>query len=363
MPEISEISAYSLELPLKDAFETAKGRKISSPAVVVELRLSDGVVGLGSATPVKYVTGEDTTSVLQAIEMCEADLRGADPSAYMPLFNMLAEILPDDHSARAALEMAVLDAFCKLHNLPMCCLFGGSLSQVETDVTIPIVEPETARELAGQAASLGFNHLKIKVGGDPEEDFARVLAVSEGAPYCSIRLDANQGFVPTVAVRFVSDLHNASVKVDMLEQPVDRADLDGLRYVTQHTNIPVFADESVVTASDALKLIELEAVDGINVKLMKSGVSGALDIISICKAAGKELMLGSMIETGIGLATSVHFACGTGAFSRLDLDAHLLAAPDAVPFSGGFTASGPLLIADRDTPGHGSAPAGARNAT
>ena len=356
MPEISEVKAYSLELPLKDPFETAKGRKTSSPAVIVELHLSNGLCGLGSATPVKYVTGEDIDSVLAAIEMCAPDLKGSDPSAYLPLFEIVAEVLPVDYSARAALEIAILDAFCKLYHLPMCYFFGGMMGQVETDLTISIQEPETARESAKEAAARGFTCLKVKVGGDDmEEDLARIVAVNEGAPECDIRIDANQGFTPTTAAGFLSKVQAAGVKVDMFEQPVDRDDLDGLRYVTQHTHVPVFADESAVTPADALKLIKLDAVDGINVKLMKCGIAGAMEIIAMCKAARKELMLGSMIESGIGLSTAVHLACGTGAFARLDLDSHLLLAEPGGPFAGGYRPDGPLLIADCDISGHGSA--------
>lgn len=359
MPEITEIKAYSLELPLKEAFETAKGRKTSSPAVAVELWLSNGMIGYGSATPVKYVTGEDIESVLAAVGMCTDDLCGADASSYRPLLNALSEALPDQPSARAALEIAVLDAFCKLYGIPMCKFFGGMLSEVETDVTISITTPDNARKLAKEAAVGGFNSIKIKVGSaDTENDFAQVIAISEGAPQCAIRLDANQGFAPEAAVDFISRVQSAGVNVEMVEQPVDCKDLDGLRYITQHTSVPVFADESVVTPSDALKLVQMDAVDGINIKLMKAGIAGALDIIAICKAAGKGLMLGSMIETDIGMATAVHLAAGTGVFRFLDLDAHLLAVRDTVPFSGGFTFDGPRLIPDAVTPGHGCRPAG-----
>ena len=353
MPRIDSIKTYSLDLPLKDPFETAKGRKTVSPAVIVELGLSNGQVGLGSATPVKYVTGEDVESVLAAIDSCRPMIQDADVSSYRLLWSAFGEALSKHPSARAALETAVLDGFCKTYGMPMSGFFGGCLSEVETDLTIPIVEPETARELAKEAAAKGFNYLKIKVGGsDAEEDLARVFAVSEGAPMSSIRLDANQGFTPETAIGFVSKLQNAGVKIDMLEQPVDRDDLEGLKYVTQHTNVPVLADEAVVCPADALKLVRMEAVDGINIKLMKAGIPGALDIISICRAAGKELMLGSMIETGIGAATSVHFAAGTGAFTRLDLDSHLLAAEE--PFPGGFTYEGPFLRANNEAAGHGA---------
>lgn len=356
MPEIIEIKAYAYDMPLKDAFETSKGRKTTSPAVIVKLGLSNGQTALGAATPVKYVTGEDVNDVMTAIEQSRPRLLGLDVSAYRPAFNTIYEALPDKFSTRAALEMAVIDGFCKQYDLPMYRFFGGSLTQVETDVTIPICEPDKARELARDAAAQGFNHLKVKVGGqDQEEDFARVIAMSEGAPDCTIRLDANQGFTPSFAVEYTKRLLDAGVDVDMLEQPVDRDDLEGLKYVTQNTPVPVFADEACRNPADAIKLVGMDAVDGINIKLMKAGISGALDIIAVCRAAGKELMLGCMLETGIGMATSVHFAAGTGVFSRLDLDGHLLASEQQFP--GGFTYEGPYLRPNPEAPGHGAIPA------
>ena len=357
MPRIQSIKTYSLDLPLKDPFETAKGRKTVSPAVIAELGLSNGCIGLGAATPVKYVTGEDVESVLAAIESCRQLIQDWDVRSYRLIWFNLTQALEKHSSARAALETAVLDSFCKTYEVPMSHFFGGWLSEVETDLTIPIVEPGAARELAKEAASKGFNFLKIKVGGPHmDEDLARVIAVSEGAPSASVRLDANQGFSPETAIKFVSTLQNAGVKIDMLEQPVDRDDFEGLKYVTDSVDVDVFADESCVTPQDALRLIQMDAVDGINIKLMKAGISGALDIIAICRAAGKELMLGSMIETGVGAATSVALAAGTGAFTRLDLDSHLLAAEE--PFPGGFTYEGPLLRANNEAAGHGARPKG-----
>lgn len=360
MPRISEVVAYPLELQLKEAFETAKGRKTASPTVIIELRLENGVIGYGSATPLKYVTGEDTTTVLSAIKISKPDLEGADVRQYLNIFKILAEVLPDEHTARAGLEIAILDAFCKVFNLSMFHFFGGVLEEVQTDVTIPICPPDEARFAAERAASQGFRCLKIKVGvEDPEEDFERVIAIHQGAPQCDIRIDANQGFVPTIAVSFVTKLQGAGVPISLLEQPVDKSDIAGLRYVTQHTSIPVFADEAVVTPFDALRLLEQEAIDGINIKVMKSGISGALAIIALCQAARKEIMLGSMLEPGIGLATSVHFACGTGAFHALDLDAYMLVADQ--PFIGGFTAEADVLRAHTTALGHGSLPASAQN--
>jgi L-Ala-D/L-Glu epimerase len=353
MPEIVAVTAYPVDMPLRDAFETSKGRKTTSPAVAVEVGLANGMTGFGAATPVLYVTGEDIDDVLASVERCRPSILGKDITGYRPLFNAIYEALPDKCSARAALEMAVIDGFCKQYGLPMYRFFGGTLGEVETDVTIPICEPDKARELSREAAANGFHHLKVKVGGkDQEEDFARVIAMHEGAPNCTIRLDANQGFTPSFAVEYTKRLLDAGVIVDMLEQPVDRDDLEGLAYVTANTPVSVFADEACRNPADAIKLVQTNAVDGINIKLMKAGISGALDIIAVCRAAGKELMLGCMLETGIGMATSVHFAAGTGVFSRLDLDGHLLAAD--MPFPGGFTHEGPYLRPNASSPGHGA---------
>jgi len=353
MPEISEVTTESLELPLKGQFETAKGRKSVSPAVIVEVKLSNGVCGLGSATPVNYVTNEDVESVLSAIDYCRPDLVGLDASCYLPIFETLAISLPKEHSARASLEIAVLDAFCKLYNLPMYRFFGGYSAFVETDVTIPITDPDKCCQLAEEATSQGFQTLKVKVGTDIEEDLARVIAVNRGAPNAKLRVDANQGFTPAGAVSFLRKLQEIGVPVELMEQPVDRDDFDGLAYVTKHSPIPIYADESDVTTADVLKLIELEAVDGINVKLMKCGISGALEIIAICKAARKEIMLGSMIETGVGLSAAVHLACGTGAFHEIDLDSHLLVVPEESLFEGSCSFDGPRLAPNGETAGHG----------
>lgn len=355
MLEICNIRSHAIDLPLKDVFQTAQGRKTVAPSVIVDLELSNGIHGFGSATPAKYVTGEDAASVRSSIEMASLELIGVDAASYRGAWRRLAEILPKEASARAAIEIAVMDAFCRSRRLPMCQVFGGSLSVLETDITIPIVAPEAARALARESAAHGFKHLKIKVGQNPDEDMARVRAAAEGAPGCGIRIDANQGFTPAAAVKFISSLKSAGVKLDMVEQPVHRDDLDGLKHVTQQSAVPVFADESVITPLDALKLIRMDAVGGINVKLMKSGLAGALEIITLCGTAGIELMLGCMIETGIGMSAAVHMACGTGAFGRIDLDAHLLTRNPPL-CKGGFAYSGSLLMVDDRAYGHGCAP-------
>jgi L-alanine-DL-glutamate epimerase-like enolase superfamily enzyme len=112
----------------------------------------------------------------------------------------------------------------------------------------------------------------------------------------------------------------------------------------------VFADEAARDVADVVKLLRDDAVDGINVKLMKSGLAGALQIITLCRAAGKKLMLGCMLESSLGIAAAAQIAGGTGAFDFLDLDSHHLLAP--IPgLTGGFTDTGALLRVGGETTG------------
>jgi len=112
----------------------------------------------------------------------------------------------------------------------------------------------------------------------------------------------------------------------------------------------VFADEAARCPEDVIRLAKAEAVSGIVVKLMKTGPLAALAMCGIAKAAGLDLMMGSMLESRIGQSASLHIAAAAGGFSHFDLDSDLLLAEQ--PVSGGFLRTGSLLTVS-DQPGLG----------
>lgn len=345
MHRIDRILARSLDLPLREPFETAQRRATSSPMVLVEL-IAGGITGYGEATPVRYVTGEDINSVMHDVATASEALEGANLSEYRISSQKLAEVLPYGKSARAGIEMAILDAHCKALGVPLYSYLGGAALRIETDVTIPICPPEHARELAAELGARGFRQFKVKVGKDLEEDIARVVAIAEGAPGCGFNVDPNQGFTPKQSIDFVKQLTERGIRILLLEQPVEAADLDGMRYVTAHAGVPVYADEAAQTPADVLDIIRYKAATGVNVKIMKAGMMGAMEIKSICRAAGLTLMFGCMLESKIGQSAAAHIACGTCAFSVFDLDSDLLLADQ--PVRGGVERTGPTLrISDR----------------
>jgi L-alanine-DL-glutamate epimerase-like enolase superfamily enzyme len=218
--------------------------------------------------------------------------------------------------------MAALNAWTLASGTSLATLWGGASDCVESDITIPIA-PD-AGVLAALAWSAGLRIFKIKVGGGTlQEDYDRIAAVREAAPNARIRIDANQAFSVADAIAFANRLLEEGTHLDFVEQPVRKDDFEGMAAVAAACPVPVFADESVRTPADALRLTQTP-VGGFNCKINKNGIAGVLDIIAIAKASGRQLMLGCMLETRRSIAVSLALACGTGAFDYIDLDSHLL---------------------------------------
>lgn len=354
MNRIAEISAHSVRLPLKEPFETAKRRATESEAIMVELKTDHGLTGLGEATPVGYVTGETIVSVISAIESAADALVGRPVRSFASIAGTLMAAMPNSPGARAAIEMAVIDAAGQEAGEPSYELLGGQFRTVETDLTIPVVAPAHAAELARAAAALGFTIFKMKAAGvNPDEDMARAVAIAQVAVGCRLIIDANQGFAPKAAVAFMREVVRRGVEVALFEQPVDAADIEGLAYVSHELDTPVFADESAQTPADVLRLVRHSAVDGVNVKLMKSGVFAAMEIASICEKHDLGQMIGCMIEPPVGIAAALHVVCASRGFAYFDLDADLLLADAG---TGGFHRDGPRL-SPLTSPGLGFLPA------
>ena len=348
-----QVSAWTL--PLTAPFVIATRTAHEARNVRIRIETEDGGGGDGASAPVGYVTGESVESVLEALQAVGPNFTGQPLERLQPLLTLADKLLGDAPAARAGLEMALYDAWARHRRLPLWQHFGGAQTRVTTDLTIPLVLPEEAARLAQAARADGFRSLKIKVGaeGGPAEDLARIEAIVRAVPGVRLRIDANQAFAPDEAVRFARSLAATEAVIDLLEQPVAADDIAGLRYVRERAGLPVFADEAARSVPEVLRLLREDAVDGVNVKLMKSGLAGALQIMALCRIFGKKLMLGCMLETGLGIAAAAQIAAGTGAFDYLDLDSHRLLRP--VPcLSGGFGVEGEELVVGGDeTPGWG----------
>jgi L-alanine-DL-glutamate epimerase-like enolase superfamily enzyme len=157
--------------------------------------------------------------------------------------------------------------------------------------------------------------------------------------------------VVSLLMHFLQELEKNNIRPILFEQPVIKTDLQGMKFVKDHTSVPIAADESVFTSADAINIIRTGCADVINIKIMKSGIIEAIDIAAIAKSGNIKLMIGCMLETKLGLGCSVHLAAGLGCFDYIDLDPHT--DPDKEPFTGGPLYEAPVYTISDNSPGIG----------
>src|SRR5699024_5951634 len=113
----------------------------------------------------------------------------------------IAAALPGATSAKAALEVALHDAWSRSAGRPLVELLGGRVeATMRHDMPVSLEEPATMAQRAREAVAAGHEILKIKLGHDIGEDRDRLAAVAEAAPAARLRLDANQGWLPEQAI-------------------------------------------------------------------------------------------------------------------------------------------------------------------
>ena len=331
---IRSVDVEPLNIPLLEPFTIATGSVSEARNVLITITLEDGSVGYGESAPFPPSTGESQETALAAAQGCASLIEGKDAARWRALSKLIRSVYFSQMTAIAGIEMAMLDALTRSYGIPLSLFFGGASTTIETDMSIPMVTPEHGYELAKDIVARGIHCIKIKVGGDIREDVARVEAIREGAPGLGLTLDANQGYTANEALLCLEALDDRDIRPLMMEQPVHKDDHEGLRYVTQHTTIPIAADESAYHAASVAHLIAMGAVNVINIKLMKCGIVEALDIAAVCRATHTPLMIGAMMESRLATSAATHFVAGLGGFRYIDLDTPMLLADD--PFTGGY---------------------------
>lgn len=342
MPVIQSIQIFPVSFKLKNPFVTAAGQKSETHNVQVLVKLDDGTRGLAEASSSIAMPKESQVNLTNALKQLAPELRGRPIESYRELIATTWRLQSIHPTAAAAMECAILDAYTRVLKQSLAKFFGGKTKEVESDITLSLADPAVVSRRAKAAYAKGFRRLKVKISGtSTQADVSRLAAAHKAAPRAQLVADGNQGFHLSLAMDFVHLLKRAHIPIAFLEQPFPKHDLKSMRLLRTRTHVPIFADEAVLTAADAVRVFEAQAADGVMIKVAKSGLLGALDIIQISKRFNKRLGIGCMEESKLGLAASVHLACGTGAFEWADLDSVFLIEEKGC--RGGFKTRGPRL--------------------
>lgn len=323
---ITNIKVEKTKHKLKEPFITAIRRVENIDALLVTIETDEGIKGFGAASPTLKITGDS----LESIESCilgpiKETIIGKPLMSIEKLTTDVRDSCIGNTSAKAAVDIALYDLFAKKSHLPLYKFLGGYQSEITTDMTLSIGEKSAMAEKSTVLLQNGFKTLKIKLGGEYEEDMSRMKLLSktvgEDIP---LRIDANQNWDPKTAVRFIKQLEHENLNIELIEQPVKAWNFEGLAYVTNQVNTPIMADESLFSVKDAIRLIKLKACDSFNIKLMKTGgIREAIAIADIAEAAGIPCMIGSMMESPVSVSAAVHLGCAHRNIIFADMDAPL----------------------------------------
>ena len=327
--KITAIRTQRLTAPLKTPFVTALRRVDRLEDVVVVITCDNGYKGYGEGAPAPQITGETIGSIEAAIAFIAPHLIGKEIEDFNSLLHIVHHTIVKNTTAKSALEIALYDLKAQSQQLPLYRMLGGTQTAFRTDITISMAKTEKMVADALHAVSLGYNTLKVKIGSDPDEDANRVRAIHAALPqHIALRLDANQGWSAKETVALLEQLEHDGIVAECIEQPVPAEDIDGLKYIKERVATPLLADESVFSLNDAKKLLEMEAVDYINIKLAKTGgISKALALADLCAEYNVQCMLGCMLEGPLSIAAGVHLASArANTITMLDLDAVALLA-------------------------------------
>lgn len=331
--KITEIRLGTISVPLRTPFKTALRTVNSANDVVIEIHTDGGLVGRGAAQPTGVITGDTTGAILGAFtDHIIKALVGRDVEDFENNMHVLESCIQHSNSAKAAADMALWDLYGQMYKMPIYKLLGGSRNSIVTDITISVNEPDEMARDAVDAVKRGYDCLKVKVGSKPELDVARLRAIRDAVgKEVAIRIDANQAWSHKQAVRILNQMQNSGLELEFVEQPVKGWDLKGLQYVTEHSYVPVMADESLFSPRDAMRILQTRAADMLSIKLMKcGGITQALRIVATAEIYGVECMLSSMLEAKVSATAAVHLACAKQIITKIDLDGPVLCREDPV---------------------------------
>jgi len=293
---LAAVEAVPYALPFREPYVTARGRLERRELVLTRLRTGDGLEGFGEAVAMSLRGGADAAALAHEVtEIAAPALVGREIGAGLP--EPPAGLSPP---ARAALEIAGLDLAAKLEEVPLWRLLGADTYEpVVCNATLVAGPPAAVAADAERWGTRGFQTFKLKVG--VPGDVGQVEAVRGAVgPAARLRVDANGVWTPQEATLRLTAMERHGI--ELAEQPC--ADLEDLAAVRNQTAIPIAADESVNTADEARRALELGACQLATVKLAKVGGIGAARRI----AAELPVYLSSALDGPVGIAAAAHAA-------------------------------------------------------
>jgi L-alanine-DL-glutamate epimerase-like enolase superfamily enzyme len=308
-----ELSARIATLELRETFVISREARDAEDVLWVDIA-HEGVTGHGEAAPIERY--DESAESARAYAEAVAGALGDDPFA---IEEIMARLPQREFAARAAIDCALHDLQGKLLGRPSWRLLGLPRTGPPTSWTIWLGEPDDMARRAEQVAGR-YRRLKLKLGARDGLDAERVRAV-RSVTDVPLQVDVNEAWSLDEALEYLPQL-----EIQYCEQPLPAGDPGGPE-LKRRSPVPIYVDEDCHTLADVAACAE--RAHGITIKLAKSGgIREAVRMAHAARALGLGVMLGCMIESGLGIAAG---CCVAPLCDHVDLDGNLLIRDDPWP--------------------------------
>ena len=331
--KIARAELTRIRLRLRTPLATARGPIDSREGVLLALTSESGLVGHGEALPLAGFGAESPDRASEMLAALARVLIGREVEDLDALLDRVEELAPEEPAARAAVDIALFDLAARARGIgvaSMLALPERPRSRIDVNALLVHEEPDGIAREASAAVAEGYRTVKIKVGALAlEHDEDRVAAVRKVVgSEVRIRLDANGGWKEREAEQAIACF--APYRIELLEQPVEARDLDGLARLSAGSSIPIAADEAFAggRATDEIFAREAASVVGLTPAAL-GGLRASQRIAARARAAGWGVVVSSALDSAVGLSAALqlaaalpgpHLAAGLATGALLDRD-------------------------------------------
>jgi L-alanine-DL-glutamate epimerase-like enolase superfamily enzyme len=308
---IAAIESTVIRVPLLPRWrnDPALAGKEAVEFLIVRLRTASGHEGAGEASGTARWSGETAWGAKALVDrVLTPQLIGADATDIDEINRLMDRVCKHNWFTKAAIEMACYDAWGRCENRPVYDLLGGARRSlaIKNRFSLGACTPDRAAEVTAELVREGFAAFKVKVGGDPQDDIARVRAVRVAAgPQATLTIDATGGWSESVAIDCIRRL--ADCNLSMVEQPTIAGDFAAMAGVRRATMQPIIADDGCFTLIEVRELIRNACCDALSLYPGKNaGLRKAMAISVLAGQHGLRCTIGSNLEIDIGTAAMGH---------------------------------------------------------
>ncbi|HUY05770.1 MAG TPA: o-succinylbenzoate synthase [Acidimicrobiales bacterium] len=318
---IRALEICRLDLVLLNALRTSVGEHGRRPVLIIRI-ITDEAEGFGECSALgEPIYTEEYSEAAEAVlidYLIPRLMRNAQEELSLERRFASLDSVRGHPMAKAAIEMALLDAELRAKEVSLASYLGATQSSIPAGANISLGMPDEVIAAVAQTIDAGYRRVKCKIA--PGQDLAVVREIRRSYPELVLSLDANGAY------DYDNDEHRSILRtldgfgLTAIEQPLAVDDLLGHARITRDLETPILLDESISTLGMLRIAIELGSCDGISVKPARvGGILTALKMHELCRAAGMHLAIGGMLETGIGRAA----ALAVGALPGFDLPGDL----------------------------------------